>query len=98
MGYLSKLLRTTLRDAADRKRASITLEDLNVAHARAMWFDPTVQEQLKPFGRSFRPEATVDSLNRASRIGKVADLLEKPTPRKVGVRKPESINAALVAA
>jgi hypothetical protein len=98
MGYLSKLLRTTLRDAADRKRTSITLEDLNVAHARAMWFDPTVAEQLKPFERGLRPEATIDVLNRASRIGTVADLLEKPTPRKVGVRKAESINAALVAA
>jgi hypothetical protein len=63
-----------------------------------MWFDPTVAEQLKPFERSFRPEATVDALNRASRIGTIADLPEKPTPRRVGVRKAESINAALVAA
>jgi Cdc6-like AAA superfamily ATPase len=98
MGYLSKLLRTTLRDAAERKRASISLEDLNVAHARAMWFDPTVQEQLKPFERGFRPEATVDALNRASRIGTVTDLPQRPTPRRVGVRKAESINADLVAA
>jgi hypothetical protein len=98
MGYLSKLLRTTLRDAADRKRASITLEDLNVAHSRAMWFDPTVQEQLRPFERGFRPGATVDALNRASRIGTVTDLPQRPTPRRVGVRKAESINAALVAA
>ena len=98
MGYLSKLLRTTLRDAADRKRASITLEDLNIAHARAMWFDATVQEQLRPFEKGFRLEATVDALNRASRIGTVADLPEKPTRQRIGKRKAESINAALVAA
>ena len=98
MGYLSKLLRTTLRDAADRKRTSITLEDLNISHSRAMWFDPTVVEQLKPFERGFRPEATVDALNRASRIGTITDLPEKPRRRKGGLRKAESINAALVVA
>ena len=98
MGYLSKLLRTTLRDAADRKRTSITLEDLNIAHARAMWFDPTVQEQLKPFERGFRAEATVDALNRASRIGTIYEPPPMPTRRRIGVRKAESINSALVAA
>jgi hypothetical protein len=98
MGYLSKLLRTTLRDATDRKQASITLEDLNIAHARAMWFDPTVQEQVKPFERGFRAEATVDALDRASRIGTITQPPQLPTLRRVGVRKAESINAALVAA
>ena len=98
MGYLSKLLRTALRDASDRKRTSITLEDLNVAHARAMWFDPTVEEQLRPFERSFRPEVTVDALDRASRIGTITNLPEKPAQRRIRVRKAESINAALVAA
>ena len=98
MGYLSKLLRTTLRDAADRERASITLEDLNIAHARAMWFDATVQEQLRPFEKGFRPEATVDALNRATRIGTVAGPPEKPTRPRSEMRKAESINAALVAA
>jgi hypothetical protein len=98
MGSLSKLLRTSLRDAADRKRTSITLEDLNIAHARAMWFDPTVEEQLRPFERGFGVEATEDALNRASRIGTITDLPEKPTRRKGGLRKAESINAALVAA
>jgi TniB protein len=98
MGYLSKLLQITLRDAADRKRTSITLEDLNMAHTRAMWFDPTVQEQLRPFERGFRAEATGGALNRASRIGTIIDLPENPTPRRVGVRKAESINAALAAA
>ena len=87
-----------MRDAADRKRASITLEDLNIAHARAMWFDATVQEQLRPFEKSFRPEATVDALNFASRVGTVADLPEKPTRQRIGKRKAESINAALVGA
>jgi Bacterial TniB protein len=98
MGYLSKLLRTTLRDAADREKTSVTLEDLNIAHARAMWFDATVQEQLRPFEKSFRPEATVDALNFASRVGTVADLPEKPTRQRIGKRKAESINAALVGA
>jgi Bacterial TniB protein len=98
MGYLSKLLRTTLRDAADRKRVSITLEDLNLAHARAMWFDPTVQEQLKPFERGFRGEATVDALDRASRIGTISEPPQMPTRQRIGVRKAESINSVLVAA
>ena len=98
MGYLSKLLRTTLRDAADRKITSIALEDLNIAHARAMWFDPTVEEQLRPFERGFRVEATVDALNRASRIGTIVDPPRIPARRRVGLRKAESINASLVAA
>ena len=95
--YLSKLLRTTLRDAADGKKTSITLEDLNIAHSRAMWFDPTVQDQLRPFARSFKPAETVDALNRAGRIGTVTDLPPMPTRRTLGRRKAESINAALVA-
>jgi hypothetical protein len=98
MGYLSKLLRTTLRDAADRKRATITLEDLNLAHARAMWFDPTVQEQLKPFERGFRVEANVDVLDRASRIGTIVEPPQMPMQHRIRVRKADSINAALVAA
>jgi hypothetical protein len=98
MGYLSKLLRTTLRNAADQKRASITLEDLNIAHARAMWFDPTVEEQLRPFERSFRLQVTVDALDRACRIGTITALPETPMRQRKGVRKAESINAALVAA
>jgi hypothetical protein len=97
MGYLSKLLRTTLRDAADGKKTSITLEDLNIAHSRAMWFDATVQDQLRPFARNFKPAETVDALNRAGRIGTVTDLPPMPTRRTVGRRKAESINAVLVA-
>jgi hypothetical protein len=97
MGYLSKLLRTTLRDAAGCKKTSITLEGLNIAHSRAMWFDATAQEQLRPFARSFKAVETVDALNRAGRIGTVTD--PPPAPRRAVVRrKPESINAALVAA
>jgi hypothetical protein len=97
MGYLSKLLRTTLRDAADGKKSSITLEDLNIAHSRAMWFDATAQDQFRPFARGFKPAETVDVLSRASRIGTVTDLPPMPTRRVVGRRKTESINAALVA-
>lgn len=97
MGYLSKLLRTTLRDAADGKKTSITLEDLNIAHSRAMWFDATAQDQFRPFARSFTPAETVDVLSRASRIGAVTDLPPMPTRRTVGRRKTESVNAALVA-
>jgi hypothetical protein len=63
-----------------------------------MWLDPTVQEQLRPFERGFRPEATVDALNRASRIGTITNLPEKPVQRRIRVRKADSINAALVAA
>jgi Cdc6-like AAA superfamily ATPase len=98
MGYLSKLLRTALRSAADGRTTSITLEDLNIAHARAMWFDASAQEQLRPFARSFKPQETVDALNRAGRIGKVTDSPATLTRRPVGRRKAESINAALVAA
>jgi len=97
MGYLSKLLRTTLRDAVDGKKTSITLEDLSIAHARAMWFDATTQEQLRPFVRSFKPAETVDVLNRASRIGTVTDPPQTATRRPIGRRKAETINAALVA-
>jgi hypothetical protein len=57
MSHLSNLLRITLRDAANRNSSSITLDDLNTAHSRAMWFDPTVSEQLSPFAHGFRPEA-----------------------------------------
>jgi hypothetical protein len=71
---------------------------LNIAHARSMWFDSTVQEQLRPFEKGFRPEATVDALNRATRIGTVTNLPEKPSRPRIGNRKTESINAALVAA
>jgi hypothetical protein len=79
MGYLSKMLRTTLRDAADAKKNSITLEDLNIAHSRAMWFDATVHDQLRPFAHNFKPAETVDALNRAGRIGTVTDLPPMPT-------------------
>lgn len=98
MGYLSKLLRTTLRDAVDRNKRSITLNDLNVAHSRSMWFDPSVQQQLAPFARGFQSEVSVDMLTRAGRIGIVTEA-SAPLPRRVVARrKPESINAALVSA
>ena len=98
IGYLSKLLRTTLRNAADCRKTTITLEDLNTAHSQAMWFDATAQEQLKPFAHGFQPSETVDALNCAGRIGIVTDPPPSPTRRQVGRRKAESINAALVAA
>lgn len=97
MGYLSKLLRTAVRDAADRNRKSITLNDLDLAHARAIWFDVSLREQLKPFARGFRPEETVEALDRAGRIGSVADPPPNPE-RRARRRRTESISGALVAA
>ena len=60
-------------------------------------FQPTVD-----FGRDLPnvgmlPLVTA-ALNRASRIGTVADLSENLTRRRIRVRKAESINVALVAA
>lgn len=98
IGYLSKLLRTTLRNAADCPKPTITLEDLNTAHSQAMWFDATAKEQLRPFAHGFRPAETVEALNCAGQIGTVADPPPSPRRRPVGRRKEESINAALVAA
>jgi hypothetical protein len=98
IGYLSKLLRTTVRNAADRRKIAITLEDLNIAHSQAMWFDATLQEQLRPFARGFKSVETVDALNRANKVGTVTDPPSTPKRRPVGRRKAESINAALVAA
>ena|ERR1017187_335747 len=73
IGSLSKLLQTSLRDAAHRNSSRITLDDLNIAQSRAMWFDPTVGEQLRPFERGFRPEATLDALDRASGVGAITE-------------------------
>jgi hypothetical protein len=86
-----------MRCARMGQKTSITVEDLNIAHSRAMWFDATVQDQLRPFARNFKPAETVYALNRAGRIGTVTDLPPMPTRRTVGRRKAESINAALVA-
>lgn len=96
IGYLSKLLRTTMRNATDRRKTTITLEDLNIAHSQAIWFDATLEKQLRPFAPGFRPTDTMDALNCAARIGTVTYTSQVSTRRPDGRRKAESINTVLV--
>jgi hypothetical protein len=96
MGYLAKLLRQALRNIAVEDRRSLTLEDLNTAHLQAIWSRQRLADLPKPFERGFKPEQTVDVLNRVSRIGTVIEPSPMSGRRKAGKQIRESINSMLV--
>jgi hypothetical protein len=96
IGYLAKLLRQAVRNAADDNKTSITLEDLNIAHVQSIWSGETNPGQAKPFERSFSPMETVAVLDRAGKIGTAIEVPGVPTRRRSRNLKNESLDAMLV--
>ena len=94
IGYVTKLLRTAVCNAADEKRREITLEHLNRAHEQSMWLEPGGQEIPKAFDRSFKLEMTSNVVQQALHIGTVVTPLES-TPRRTGRERLKSANACL---
>jgi hypothetical protein len=96
MGYLSKLLRQTLRDADVEKRTSISLDDLNRAHMEAIWSRERIPDLPKPFECNFQLMNGPVLADLVEKIGTAIEIT--PTSARRNVRKPrrESINALLV--
>lgn len=69
IGYLTKTLRQAVWDAVDHNRTVITLKDLEVAHAQAVWAHENVLGLRPPFDLSWTAEATPDLVTRTQRIG-----------------------------
>lgn len=84
MGYLSKLLRQTLRNASAAGRKVITLEDLNIAHGEAIWSSSRIAGLPKPFAADFAASETIETLEIVQKIGTVPDLPELPIRRRSG--------------
>lgn len=97
IGYLAALLQQAVWDAIASERKHITLDDLNLAHERAVW-NPRVSGSVpKPFGHEFQTEPTVDLLHQVSQIGTVIGFPDKPRIRCGRRSKQESVAACLVA-
>ena len=98
MGYLAKLLRQVLRNAAAyERRPSITLKDLHVAHMEAIWSSQRIPDLPKPFDARSQLEPTLEILDRVGRIG---TLTEETTARRRQVRQrrqERSLNEILTA-
>lgn len=88
IGYLTKTLRQTVWDALDKKRRVITLEDLRLAHKKAVWEKSGMEDVTSPFARAFSTNPTQDILARVQLIGV---RLEENFERSA--RKPRKKNA-----
>ena len=95
IGYLSKLLRQALRNAAADGKKSIVLGDLHAAHMQSIWTNE-VSELPKPFESDFVLVESNDLLDRANKIGRLIDLQPTATRRKLVKPVKESINSILV--
>jgi hypothetical protein len=77
MGYVAKLLRHAERDASLKGRATITLEDLHVAHLDSIWVAQRLPDLPQPFGQPSNLAITVDLIQKVGRIGTTIDLPSK---------------------
>lgn len=97
MGYVAKLLRQALRNAASRSARSIALKDLHIAHIQSVW---SVQRDLdlpRPFGPGFQACPTADIFARANRIGTVPDHPAAPARRESRRKQDKSLSDVLAA-
>jgi Bacterial TniB protein len=96
MGYLSKILRQTLRNADLEKRTLITLDDLNRAHTEAIWSRERIAGLPKPFESDFQLVNVSAILDAVDRIGIAIESV--PTSARCNARGPrrESASNALV--
>lgn len=100
IGHLAKLLVQALWNGEDGKTDSITLNDLAAAHEQSAWDSENLLGIPNPFDRNFQLVASVDLMDRVSKIGKKIE--DEPEYKKQndgefkrGKRK-QSINALLV--
>jgi hypothetical protein len=95
IGLLAKLLRQALRNASDSKADSILLHDLATAHIQSAWSS----DDTNPFETSFQLVASVDLLDRVSKIGtKIEEEEEDLHPRRRAKgQRSQSVNSLLVA-
>ncbi|HEV2578806.1 MAG TPA: TniB family NTP-binding protein [Acidobacteriaceae bacterium] len=94
MGYLSKLLKQTLRNASIDKRRIITLEDFNIAHTEAIWSSQRIAGLPLPFASDFTPSETVDLLDAVGKIGTV-QTSQEPARRPQTRKREQSVNELL---
>jgi hypothetical protein len=95
ISLLAKILRQAVRNAIDSNKASIDLEDLNIAHVQAIYSSETDRARLKPFESGFALVQTVDILDRVSKIGTVIEISPSPTRRRLRKTRSESLDAIL---
>lgn len=98
MGYVAKLLRHALRNAAGHdRRAPITLRDLHNAHMEAIWSAQRNPDLPKPFDARFHLERTIEVLDRVSRIGTFTEETATPRRKVRQGRRERSLNDILCA-
>jgi hypothetical protein len=96
IGYLSNLLKQTLRNATVDGRKVIRLDDFAAAHVESVWSSELISNLPNPFERSFQLVESVDLLRRVSKIGAA---VEAEPPYPLGTTKREarqSIDSLLV--
>lgn len=82
IGYVVKILKQAVWDAADDKRNEITMRDLEVAFSKAVWLE-VVTLFKNPFSMDFDPSPTIALLDQVLMIGgSVAELATLPTGKK----------------
>jgi hypothetical protein len=69
IGYLTKLLRHSIRNAVVKKSVRITLADLGVAHRQCMWQELGSDAMRRPFDPDFNLEDSSDVVTQVLRIG-----------------------------
>ena len=85
MGYVSKLLRSSVWNAIDSNSNKITLEDLDKAHLESVWNPEELSAVERPFSRRFKTVPTQDILDRVATIGTATEEAPK-RPRSNGQR------------
>lgn len=86
IGYLSKLLKQALRNAATAKSKSIELQDLHDAFLQSIWSSTQAKDLPRPFEKGFTPVENIDLLERVAKIGV---RIEPPQERKRRASKEE---------
>lgn len=69
IGYLAKILRTSVWNAVDGKQHSIDLTALRVAHLTSVGSPGSVSNLIDPFSSSFEICPSTDLLQRVAKIG-----------------------------
>jgi hypothetical protein len=93
IGYVANLLRKAEMNATDSESTSISLEDLNVAHAQAIYSCDSASERVRPFEERFSMNPDI-ALSLADKIGKPSE-----QPKSVGkgprIQREESLHSVL---
>lgn len=79
IGYVSKMLRSSVWNAIDSNSSKITLEDLDKAHVESVWNPDELSSVERPFSRRFQTLPNRELLDKIATIGRAT----QETPNRV---------------